>query len=99
MKEYKEKAISIVDRLFEGKKITIRERGTLRRAIFENERQKGEWIPVKHKNSFGMLVDCFQCSNCNLYTLPRIKVMIDKKLRICPNCGAQMIEEGGENET
>ena len=58
--------------------------------IIPIERTTGEWIPVMHRNSFGMLIDCFQCSNCNLYTLPQIKIMITEKLRICPNCGSRM---------
>lgn len=60
------------------------------------KRPTGEWIPVMHRNSFGMLIDCFQCSNCNLYTLPQIKVMICEELKICPNCGAKMKSEGEE---
>lgn len=57
----------------------------------KNERPTGEWIEA-HINSLGGFVYySYRCSNC--------KKEYKGEYNYCPNCGAQMIEEGGENET
>lgn len=85
---YQERALAIIDRLTDSEAITIRERGTLRRAILlEPERLKGEWIEGKNGNI-----------KCNQYGCEiRYSYLIggDPDFpNFCPNCGAYM-QKGG----
>lgn len=80
--EYQKKALKLLDSLQDENKITVRQVGTLRRAILtEPERLQGEWLDIKPS-----YVSKAVCSICREVAI--LEPFGNPKY--CPNCGARM---------
>jgi len=81
--EYQKRALELINTLEDEHKITVRQVGTLRRAILaEPDRPTGEWKEHDFKTCGGLGDWDYKCSNCE-------KVYCGKS-NYCPNCGAKM---------
>ena len=97
--DYQKRALLIIDRLINDRAITVRECGTLRRAILLPERPTGEWIDTGEAYIIDMTTGqriphtgIEYCSNCG-HKMSPIGLMVRN---YCPNCGAKMKEAEDE---
>lgn len=88
MNEYQERALEIVERLSDDKKINIRERGTLRRAILlkSDSAESRKWILIE-ENPYTNVYKCPFCGH-----VIHVSEGFMKELVNCESCGADMTE-------
>ena len=87
--EYQKKALKLIDSMQDEKKITVRQVGTLRRAILtEPERQQGTWEQIRRFNKKGRIF--LNCNQCNYGKNGEIICELPEIPNFCPNCGARM---------